>query len=201
MRGDPHNESKGSSMTSTMTRVPLRNLDNVEQSMTPLLEHTKAASGGRLLNMHRQMATAPAVLAGYMGLRDALAAHAVLDGRTRAAIAVACSAADHSKYTLAVNSRLATREGWTGEQVTNIADSRPSDDPKLDALLTVVREATSGDGTVSDGSWSAAATSGWTDAELAETFAYIGLVLYCDRFVRYAATEMDVPPAAPATAG
>jgi hypothetical protein len=49
-------------------RVPLLTdpqlADLVVQS---LLEHTKAASGGRLLNMHRQMATATTVLAGYMG--------------------------------------------------------------------------------------------------------------------------------------
>lgn len=188
-------------MTSTRTRVPLRNMDDVDPSMTPLLDHTRAASGGHLLNMHRQMATAPAVLAGYMGLRDALAAHAGLDGRTRAAIAVACSSADHGQYTLAVNSRLATREGWTGEQIATIAAGRPTDDSKLDTLLTVAREATGGDGAVSDGAWAAATIAGWSDAELAETFAYIGLVLYCDRFVRYAATELDVPPAAPTTAG
>lgn len=150
-------------MAYTMTRVPLRNLDDVEQSITPPLEHTQAASGGRLLNMHRQMATAPAVLAGYMGLRDALAAHAAVDGRTRAAIAVACSATDHGQYTL---------------------------------VLAVVREATSGDGSLSDDAWEAATTLGWSDTDLAETFAYIGLVLYCDRFVRYAATELDVAPTA-----
>lgn len=188
-------------MTSPRTRVPLRDLDDVEPSMTPLLEHTKAASGGRLLNMHRQMASAPAVLAGYMGLRDALAAHAAIDGRTRAAVAVACSAADDGHYTLAVNSRLAIGEGWTGEQIASIVAGRSSGDPKLDALLTVTREAAGGDGSVSDDAWAAASASGWSDADLAESFAYIGLVLYCDRFVRYAATEVDVPPPAPAKAG
>jgi hypothetical protein len=188
-------------MTSVIARVPLVNLDDVEPAMAPLLERTKAASGGRLMNIHRQMATAPAVLAGYMGLRDALAVHAMLDGRTRAAISMACSGADHGEYTLAINSRLATREGWSDRGIATISQGRSTDDPKLDALLTVVREATSSDGRVADGTWSAAQAAGWSDGELAETFAYVGLVTYCDRFVRYAATELDVVAAVPITAG
>jgi hypothetical protein len=180
-------------------RVPLltdaQPADMVVQS---LLEHTKAASGGRLLNMHRQMATAPTVLAGYMGLRDALAAHATAGGRTRSAIAVAASAADRGEYTLAVNRLLAEREGWSDEQITAIAEGQSSGDADLDALLDVVRDAATGDGSVADQAWNAAHEAGWSPELLAETFAYVGLVTYCDRFVRYAGTEFDVRPAAPA---
>lgn len=179
-------------------RVPL--LTDAQQAdpvVQPLLEHTKAASGGRLLNMHRQMATAPTVLAGYMGLRDALAAHATAGGRTRSAIAVAASAADRGEYTLAVNRLLAKREGWSDEQITAIAEGQSSGDADLDALLDVVRDAATGDGSVTDQAWNAAREAGWSPELLAETFAYVGLVTYCDRFVRYAGTEFDVHPAAP----
>jgi hypothetical protein len=187
-------------MTSAIARLPLVNLDDVEPSVAPLLERTKAASGGRLLNMHRQMATAPAVLAGYMGLRDALSAHATVDGRTHAAISIACSAADHGDYTQAISTRLAVREGWTDQQIATISQGRSTDDPKLDSLLTLVRQATRRDGRITDGTWSAAQAAGWSDGELAETFAYIGLVMYVDRFVRYAATELDVEAPVPTSA-
>jgi hypothetical protein len=187
-------------MTSTISRLPLADLDDVDSSVAPLLQRTKAASGGRLLNLHRQMATAPAVLAGYMGLRDALSVHSTVDGRTHAAISIACSAADHGEYTQAISTRLAAREGWTDRQIATISQGRSTDDPKLDALLTLVRQATSGDGRVTDSTWSAAQAASWSDGELAETFAYIGLVMYVDRFVRYAATEFDVAAPAPTTA-
>jgi hypothetical protein len=179
-------------MTSVIARVPLVNLDDVEPAMAPLLERTKAASGGRLLNLHRQMANAPAVLAGYMGLRDALSIHATVDGRTHAAISIASSAVDHGEYTLAISTRLAVREGWSERQIATISEGCSTGETKLDALLSLVREATSTDGRVADGTWSAAQAAGWSDGELAETFAYIGLVMYVDRFVRYAATELDV---------
>ncbi len=58
---------------------------------------------------------------------------------------------------------LARRAGWTDEQVTAITDGRSSGDAKIDALLEVVREAASGDGTVSDITWNAATAAGWTD--------------------------------------
>ncbi len=180
-------------------RVPLltdaQPADLVVQSP---LEHTKAASDGRLLNMHRQMATAPTVLAGYTGLRDAPGAHATAGGRTRSAIAVAASAADRGEYTLAVNRLLAKREGWSDEQITAIAEGRSSGDADLDALLDVVRDAATGDGSVTDQAWNAAREAGWSPELLAETFAYVGLVTYCERFVRYAGTEFDVRTAAPA---
>jgi nitrate reductase beta subunit len=87
---------------------------------------------------------------------------------------------------------LARRVAWTGEQVIAIADGRSSGDTKVDALLKVVREAVRADGTVSDTAWAAAVEAGWTSAELAETYGYLALVAYCDRFVRYARTEFDL---------
>ena len=39
--------------------------------------------------------------------------------------------------------------------------------------------------------------SGWSDEQLAETFAYLGLTVFTAYFLNYAATELDLPPAAP----
>lgn len=116
----------------------------------------------------------------------------------RSAIAVAASAADRGEYTLAVNRLVAKREGWSDEQITAIAEGQSSGDADLDALLDVVRDAATGDGSVTEQAWNAARVAGWSAELLAETFAYVGLVAYRDRFVRYAATEFDVRPAAPA---
>lgn len=159
-----------------------------------LLAHVKTASGGRLLNMHRQMASAPCVLAGYMGLRDALAAHGTADGRIRSAVAVAASGAGRGKYTLAINNMLATREGWSEKEIVAISSGDSSGDSTLDALLEVARETIAEDGSVRDTTWSAALEAGWSPEFLGELFAYVALVSYCDQFVRYARTAFDVQP-------
>jgi hypothetical protein len=157
-----------------------------------MLEFIRAASGGRLLAMHRQMATSALVLDQYVALRRAIGAHATLPDAPRSAVAVAASAAGNGEYTLAINGMLARRAGWTPEQVKAIADGRSCGDPAIDSLLEVVREAVGYDGRVSDLTWAAALDAGWTSAQLAETYGYLALVAYCDRFVRYAETDYDV---------
>jgi hypothetical protein len=163
-----------------------------------MLDFIRAASGGRLLNMHLQMAHSPLVLDQYTALRRAIGTHATLAPLPRAAVMVAASAAGQGGYTLAVNGMLARHAGWTDEQLTAITDRRSSGDAMTDALLEVVREAAAGDGTVSDITWNAATAAGWTATDLAETYGYLALVSYCDRFVRYARTDFDLAFAATA---
>ncbi len=65
-------------------------------TITPMLGFIRAASGGRLLNMHLQMAASPLVLEQHTALRRAIGGHATLGPLPRAAVAVAASAADAS---------------------------------------------------------------------------------------------------------
>jgi hypothetical protein len=165
---------------------------DADSAISPMLDFIRAASGGRLLNMHLQMAAAPLVLGQYTSLRRAIGDHATIDANARSAVAVAASAVADGQYTLAVNELLARRAGWTDGQVTSIIDGRSSGEPKVDALLNVARESAAGDGTVSDAAWRAAIDAGWTTGDLTETYGYLALVAYCDRFVRYAGTEFDL---------
>jgi len=179
----------------TTSFVPVPPVDLAEaagnDAVETMIEFIRAASGGRLLTMHLQMAQAPLVLEQYTALRRAIGAHSSLDPLTRSAIAVAASAAGRGDYSLAVIAMLARRVGWTPDQVTAMANGGTSGDPKIDALLDVVSEAAAGDGTVNDDTWHAATGRGWTTAELVEAFGYLALVSYCDRFVRYARTDVD----------
>jgi len=181
-------------VTTATIHIPAIDPDRIDDSdpVAPMLDHVRAASGGRLLNMHKQMASSPLVLAQYASLRRAIGEHAALNVRTRAVIAVAASAAGGSQYTLTINSLLAVRAGWTSEEVTAIQDGRSCGDAKLDALLEVVRESVTGDGSVPEPTWVGAVAAGWSAADLAETYGYLALVAFCDRFVRYAGTEFDV---------
>jgi hypothetical protein len=181
-------------VTAARTYLPPISPDTVpgDTPVAAMLDFIRAASGGRLLNMHLQMAAAPLVLDQYTSLRRAIGANAAMEDRVRAAGAVAASAAGNGEYTLAVNAMLARRVGWTAEQVTAITDGRSCGDASIDALLEIVREAAGGDGTVSDVAWSAATDAGWTAVDLTETYGYLALVTFCDRFVRYARTDFDL---------
>lgn len=64
-----------------------------------------------------------------------------------------------------------------------------------------MREAVTGDGSIADTTWTTARHAGWSLEQLAEAFAYVGLVSYCDRFARYAASEFEVHPATPPRGG
>ena len=82
-------------MTTAFVPVPPVDPDAVgaEDAIEPMLDFIRAASGGRLLTMHLQMAQSPLVLDQYTGLRRATGTHATLDALPRAAVAVAASAA------------------------------------------------------------------------------------------------------------
>jgi hypothetical protein len=180
--------------TTGPVRAPIVDVDALEADspLMPMVSFIRKASGGRLLNMHLQMAAAPVVLAQYTALRRAIGEYASLDLLTRAAIAVAASAASDGEYSLAVNRQLAVRAGWTPPEVQAIAEGRTCGDPQTDAVLEVVRDAAARDGTVANQSWKLATAAGWTPAQLTEVYGYLALASYCDRFVRFAGTENDL---------
>jgi hypothetical protein len=67
-----------------MTRIPSHTVEDAPAASRALLEDMLQFSPtGRLLNMHAQMAHAPAVLDAYTSIRRATARHGTLDPRHR----------------------------------------------------------------------------------------------------------------------
>jgi len=184
-----------------MTRIPTHTIEDAPAAARSLLaEMIQFSPTGRLLNMHAQMAHAPAVLEAYVSIRRAAARHGTLDQRARTALMLVAAAADASPYALAIISMLALRSGWQPGQVEALLAGKGVGEDKLDALAWVTREAAANSGRVSDATWHNAAAHGWSDEQLAEAFAYLGLTVFTSYFLNYAATELDVP-ADPARAG
>jgi hypothetical protein len=100
----------------------------------------RRSPSGKPINLHAQMAHAPALLHGYVAMRQALDDYATLDRKARAAILLDVAAADASAYTIAVNTLVARQAGWD-EQQTLALRQAVSEDPKLTALLGVARQA------------------------------------------------------------
>jgi alkylhydroperoxidase family enzyme len=184
-----------------MARIPAHTIEDAPAAARPLLaEMLQFSPTGRLLNMHAQMAHAPAVLDAYVSIRRATARHGTLDQRARTALMLVAAAADASPYALAIISALALRSGWQPDQVQALLAGGDVGEDKLDALTGVVREAAANSGRVSDATWRNATDQGWDDGQLAEAFAYLGLTVFTSYFLNYAATEVDVP-AGPAHPG
>jgi alkylhydroperoxidase family enzyme len=185
-----------------MTRIPSHTIEDAPAAARPLLADVLQFSPtGRLLNLHAQMAHAPAVLDAYVSIRRAAAQHGTLDQPVRTALMLAAAVAGGSDYALAVISQLALRSGWRQDQVTALRSGQDLGQPGTDALLAVIREAAARSGRVSDTTWAGATAAGWTDGQLAEAFAYLGLTLFTGYFLNYAETDLDLPtvPVAPAS--
>ncbi|HSR87018.1 MAG TPA: carboxymuconolactone decarboxylase family protein [Streptosporangiaceae bacterium] len=175
-------------------RIPSTTIEDAPAASRSLLaEMIQFSPTGRLLNLHAQMALAPAVLEAYVGIRRATAAQGTLDLPLRTALMLASATADGSQYAQAIIMTLALRAGWHKDQMAALRAGADLGDEKTDSLISVVREASHHSGRVSDATWDRAAALGWTAEQLAEAFAYLGLTVFTSYFLNYADTEVDVP--------
>jgi alkylhydroperoxidase family enzyme len=185
-----------------MTRIPSHTIENAPAAARPLLaDMLQFSPTGRLLNLHAQLAHAPAVLEAYVSIRRATGRPGTLDQPVRTALMLATAGACGSEYAQAITGMLAARSGWRPDQVAALREGRDLAEEKTGALVSVVREAAANSGQVSDATWSLAAGLGWTDEQLAEAFGYLGLVVFTSYFLNYAATELDIPAGQAGAAG
>jgi len=181
-----------------MTRIPSHTIEDAPQESRDLLaEMAQFSPTGRLLNLHAQMAHAPAVLEAYVSIRRATARLGTLEAPIRSALMLAAAVHDRSDYALAIISMLAQRSGWNRDQVEALLAGKDLGEVKTDALIGVMREAAANSGHVSDLAWARAADCGWSDEQLAEAFAYLGLTVLTSYFLNYAGTELDIPASVP----
>jgi hypothetical protein len=176
-----------------MSRIPTHTLEDAPEASRPVLQRIAQASpSGRPLNLHAQMAHSPAVLAAYASLRAVIAEHGALDPKVSWALNLATAVAVGNDYMIGIASRFARMNGWTDEQIAALRKGTTTGDTKIDALTHVVSEAAANSGNVSDVTWKTAQVGGWSDAELAEAFAHLGLTMFTGYFLNYAQTTSDV---------
>lgn len=176
-----------------MTRIPSHAIDDAPEASRELLaDLVQFSPTGQLLNMHAQMAHAPAVLEAYTAIRRATGRLGTLDQRLRVALMLVSAAADGNAYALAIITLLARRSGWQPDQITALCAGARVGEPREDALIRVIREAAGNSGRASDATWARAVAAGCTDDDLAEAFAYLGLTVFTAYFLNYADTELDV---------
>jgi hypothetical protein len=176
-----------------MSRFPTHTVEGAPERSRPRREKIAQASlTGRPLNVHAQMAHAPAVLAGYSSLRAATAEYGTVEPKVAWALNLATASTVGNDYMIGIASRFAGMNGWNEAQIAAVRAGEPTGNTKIDALIRVVSEAAAHSGNVTDATWKAAQQAGWSDAQLAEAFAYLGLTVFTGYFLNYAETNMDV---------
>jgi len=177
-----------------MTRVRLLTLETADPSSRSVLQRVIDASPGvGVLNLWAAMAEAPATLDAYMAIRESIEAYATFDPALRSGIALAAAAVTGGTYSTTINRRIAARAGWSPDQVDAVRLGEVAD-PRLGALLRLVREAAGNRGAAEDATWSAAVEAGWKNAELVEAFAIIALTWFVDGFATFVQLDVDKPP-------
>ena len=178
-----------------MTRIPVHTVSSAPEGSRDALKALEARFG-TVLNIHGAMAHSPLVLDAYAALQHSIGEHSTFDGKTREAIALVVAAVDQCAYCQAAHTAGGKAAGLT-EQETVDARRGTSSDPKLQALLTVVKEQISNVGNVSDANWQAGLDAGWSDAQLAESTVHVALNVLTNFFNHTVQTALDLP-AAPA---
>jgi alkylhydroperoxidase family enzyme len=176
-----------------MSRFPSHTIENAPEGSRPILQKiAEASQTKRPLNVHAQMAHSPAVLAGYASLRAITAERGTLDPKVSWALNLTTAATIGNAYMIGIASRFARMSGWTDAQVEALRTAATTGDTKIDAITSVIREAAAHSGKVTDAVWRAALQHGWSDTQLAEAFAYLGLTLFTGYFLNYAQTDADI---------
>lgn len=152
---------------------------------------------GRLLNIHARMGQAPAVIAAYSGIRDAIDRYGTLDARTRETVALAVGNQDGCEYCQSAHTLSARRAGLTDEQIVKIRSDSIDFDGPLAAIAAVARSIAGHVGNVPEPLRCRARDAGWSAAQLEELFAHVAVNLFTNYFNHYAHTVLDVPAAPP----
>jgi uncharacterized peroxidase-related enzyme len=177
-----------------MTRVPVHTVDSAPEGSRDALKALEAKFG-KVLNIHGAMAHAPAVLNAYAALQTVIGDYGTFDAATREAIALVVGNIDRCTYCQSAHTVSAKKAGFSGEQAVTPRDGSYDEDPKLAALLALVRESAANVGNVQDATWLSALDAGWSDEQLTEVAVHIALNLFTNHFNHLVDTGLDVPAA------
>ena len=123
-----------------MARVSLIN-EQAHPELAETIAKIKGARGGRLINIYRLMLHSPALAKAWFDLNQAVRYGTEIDGQCRELAVIRVAILNHVEYVQRAHGpAYALKEGLTPEQVTALADWRPSGlfSDKQRALLAYV---------------------------------------------------------------
>lgn len=178
-----------------MTRLP--QFDPHDPELDPerreLLADTQRQLG-RTPNLYRAMAASPAVLRGYLALRETLQAGS-LSALDRERLALFVAQENRCGYCVAAHAMRGGRMGLDATELISVRQAH-SADPRAAAILRLASGIMRTHGKVDDDLLIATRANQVTDAEIAEVVAHIALNTLSNLFNHVAQPDLDFPPVA-----
>jgi len=172
------------------TRISPVHLAHAQGRAWELLNGVKTQMG-KVPNLLKTMAQAPALLDGYLAMGGALR-NGVLAAIVREQIALYVAQSNGCEYCLSAHSLTGRHAGLSPEQIV-AARMGEADDPKAQAVLQFARNLMERRGNVSDEQLTAARQAGLSDAELEEVVGHVALNTLTNYLNQLARTEVDFP--------
>ena len=146
---------------------------------------------GTVPNMVATMAQSPAVVQAYLDGNQALAGGS-LSAALRQQIALTVSEANQCDYCVSAHTQFGRKAGLSE---SDLLDARhgTSSNRKTNAALTFARRIVEDRGHVNDEDVDEVRQAGFTDGEIAEIIANVGMTTFTNYFNHIAGTEVDFP--------
>jgi len=146
---------------------------------------------GTIPNIFKGFAQSPAALEAYLGQSRALAG-GVLDPKLREQIAVTVAGTNHCDYCASAHTFLGKKAGVSANELSaNL--SGHSDDHRTGIALAFVKAIVEQRGRLGGGELQRVRDTGFSEAEIVEIIAHVGMNLFTNYFNHIADTEIDFP--------
>ena len=173
-----------------MQRISALNLDETPAASRALLEGVQRKIG-IAPNLFRTMAHSSAALRAYLSQSEALSA-GVLSAGIREQIALAIAGANQCDYCASAHTLMGRAAGVEDAELALNLGGR-SEDPKTQAALDFARAIVQTRGRITDDRVAAVRAAGFSEAELVEIVAHVGMNIFTNYFNHIAGTEIDFP--------
>ncbi len=178
-----------------MARIRLLSPGEIDARSRAVLEAAEERVG-MTPNMLLAMAHSPAVLESFMTMYNALEDHSELDEKTIRQVVLAVSESNCASYCIAANVAFAKAAGLSENQIADARRGR-SAEPRVDAALKFALELMETRGRMPDEDFTRLRRAGFTETEIVEISALVGLTTMGNIFNNLAQTEIDFPAAFP----
>lgn len=146
---------------------------------------------GMVPNIFSTLAHSPAALKGYLQFSGALAG-GKLSPKLREQIALATAGRNHCDYCASAHTLLGGKAGIKKDEL-DLNLTGCSNDDKTSTALKFVTEVIEKRGEVDKSAVAELSAAGFSDAEIVEIIAHIGMNVFTNYFNHIAATEIDFP--------
>lgn len=173
-----------------MPRIHTVNASDTPEKSIPLLEAV-AKMFGKVPNLVQTLAHSPAALRFYLSQIEALSG-GVLTRQLREQIALVSAGINHCDYCASAHTLAGRGHGLKAEELAaNLAGHSP--DAKTQAALDFAKQIITMAGHVNDDALQAVRNAGYSEAEIVEIIAHVGMNIFTNYFNHIAATVIDFP--------